>query len=301
MATEDIKRTRIEMLVTAIVGVVLVWYAWNNAGINNVIASAAFGLVGGLVLKKHFAIFYSATFAGMCSAAVIPHWYWAVLVGVILWALWILLEKMFAGVGGKFGMIAMVAGQIAAIVVLLVGDIDKHPIYNSAAEYTDIWQIWLLGPIVAAVSAYMVVWLLKNKSETVKNTTVGSAIVGLIGGFLLLALTEELLLKTTENIIEVKTIAAALAAACFTGSFVGMASAARMETKGVMPDYCAYLITGAISSLILLLLTPYLGTGGKYGFSAFCAVLIWNQIIAKYILPPIAVKRGAAKVEKKEE
>jgi hypothetical protein len=292
MATEDIKRSRIEMLVVAIIGVVVTWFAHTCGGVSNIIASAGFGLVGGLVLKKHFAIFYSATFAGMCSAAVIPHWWWAVLLGIVVWVIWILLEKLFAGVGGKFGMIAMVAGQIVAIPVLLVDDIAKHPIYNDAAVYPDIFA-WLLCPCVGAVSAYMVVWLLKNKSETVKNTTVGSAIVGLVGAFILLGIND----GDIATVSDLEAIKGLLAASCFTGSFVGMASAARMEAKGLMPDYVPYLITGAISSWILLIIIPYLNTGGKYGFSAFCAVLIWNQIIAKYLLPKIVEKRGAAKKE----
>ncbi len=310
-------RFRIEMLIVSIVGVVLTWAVWNFmkswvpvptpatsasviSGGLNVVVSAGFGLFGGLFFKKHFAIFYSATFAGMCSATVLG-WgqgpiiiLWPILLGVILWVIFILLEKKFAGVGGKLGMMAMFAGQLVALIIMAVPGYNPypgslHPIYaGTSATYSTDWAVWVFGPLVGGLACVITVWLMEKRPDTVKNSTISSGMVGLIGGFLALLLGG--IGWTMTDTVWAK-MCLFFAQALFTGSFVGMSPKTRIQTGGKMPQYLAYFLTGIISTFVLLAITPILGTGGKFGFSAFCSVLIWNLLIGKLLAGP---KKAAA-------
>jgi len=278
------KKKRVYQLIMAIAGTVLTWLVWNPnkttgySGISNIIASAGLGLIAGVLFKKHFDIFYSGTFAGMCSAAVIPAIYWAILLGVVVFAVWVALEKLFAGVGGKFGTIAMISGLIVATIVLIVqGATYKHPIASGVANYKQLnWIIWLCTPLLTAAACTATLFV-RNKGELAKNTTVASAIVGLLGAFLLLLITSKVPTSTTVSYGTV------FAGAVYSASFAGMASKDRLKTYDMYSEYVAFAITGLIVGFIYLGIFGILMVGGKFGFSGFLSVLVYNKGICKLL------------------
>ncbi len=276
-AAENMKKKRIYQLIMAIAGTVLtILVQQPNAsigysGMNNIIASAGLALVAGVFFKKHFDIFFSGTFAGMCAATIIPNLGWAVLLGAMVFVIWVLLEKKFAGVGGKFGTIAMISGLIVS---LIAWTIEKAwPVANYAMLD---WICWLGAPAFGALACAMTLYL-RNKGELVKNTTVASAMVGLVGAFLLLLITA----KTFDNTTTL-TYGFVFSAVVYTASFAGMASKDRLKNER-FNEYISFAITGAMAGLIILGIWGILGYGGKYGFSGFLAVLVFNKLLVKLL------------------
>ncbi|MFX0099314.1 MAG: hypothetical protein ACFFCS_07000 [Candidatus Hodarchaeota archaeon] len=303
---KSIVQKRIEQLVAAVVGTCLTWWVRNlylGTGINSTIASAGIGLIGGLVLKDHFAIFFAGTFAGMSSAGAVPNIFYAALIGGILWVIWVLQEKMFAGCGGKFGQIAMWAGMLGTLFVPIFTPTYQHKILinwaNPAAPWTGLtWVNWVFSPILMGVAAMFTFYLRNNKPRVV-NTTVASAIVGLLGGFIILTG-----VGISETLWTGTSYASAFTAYVYTGSFVGMAGTNRLcwledeEKTPLINDYLGFLITGAIAGILFLAIAGIFGYGGKYGFTAFCSVLIFDKLV-KPLMNKIGGKEKAP-AEKKE-
>ncbi len=284
---ENMKKKRIYQLIMAIAGTVLTQLAWNPtklfgyAGISNIIASASLGLIAGVLFKKHFDIFYAGTFAGMCSAAVLPNVGWAFLLGLFVFVFWVLLEKKFIGVGGKFGTTAMVSGLATSLIILIATPGYPYPLFNGAL-YGQVseWILWVFGPIAGAIGCAATLYV-RNKGELVKNTTVASAMIGLLGASFLLLITATT--PPSTGTTTVATYGTVLAGIVYTASFAGMASKERLDTCKVYSEYVAFAITGAIAGVLFMAIYGFMLVGGRFGFIGFCSVLIYNKLICKFL------------------
>lgn len=279
-AKENMKKKRLYQLIMAIMGTVLTHLAWdptdiipgNGFVVSNIIASAAFGLIAGVLFKKHFDIFFAGTFAGMCSKVALPQWYWTFVLGAMVFVFWVLLEKKFIGVGGKFGTTAMVSGLATSLIIMIVTPGYGNNVWINPALWGQMdGYLWLFGILLGALACASTLFV-RNKGELVKNTTVAAAMIGLIGALVLLLITSQP--KGWGS-----SYGATLAAIVYTASFAGMASKERLDPCKVYNEYIAFAITGAIAGALFMAVYGFLLVGGRYGFIGFCAVLIYNKLI----------------------
>ncbi len=221
----------------------------------------------------------------MCSKVALPQWYWTFILGAMVFVFWILLEKKFAGVGGKFGTTAMVAGLATSLIIMIVTPGYGNNIWINPTLWLqmDGW-LWLFGILLGALACAATLYV-RNKGELVKNTTVAASMIGLIGALVLL-------LITTKPTGWSSSYGATLAAIVYTAAFAGMASKERLDHCNVFSEYVAYAITGAIAGALFMAVYGFLLVGGRYGFIGFCSVLIYNKLLCPYVFRKMAAKRG---------
>ena len=222
-----------------------------------VVASSLVGLIGGFLLKKA-AVNHSASFAGMSSMIAIATLEESIMVGAVVGIVYILLQRMFAGVGGKLGTIAMVSTLIIATVLWPF----KPYSYINLPAWTSVTPTLTIACIFTGGLGSLLTILLREKAvlKVYKSSdaVIGSTLAGLIGGFLL---------------PQIPTIGRTLSLVFYEGSFAGMSSRKRL------PGYAAFFIAGALSgALFILLYGLFPGCGGKLGFMAFSSVLIFQSV-----------------------
>jgi len=294
---------RVNQLIAAFIGTVVTWILNTQLHLDPVLASAAVSLCGAILTKKYHGVVMAGSFAGMSSIVAVPTWYFACLVAVLVFIIWMALEKIYLGCGGKYGTIAVISGFLAQFIII--------PITNTPERWATvffapaIWPTWFGGALIINIPLCIILaWagsfgtLLVRKNIVKRlwkedNTTAGSAIVGLIG----FAVIWGILLSISLTLIGE---AAKLGAFVYMGSFAGMCSLKRLhctEDTHCTSDNTAYSLNGLMTGILFLgtrLILPY---GGLYGFTAFLSVLIYDYILAKYVLKEKPIK--TAPVEKK--
>ncbi|WP_350343327.1 hypothetical protein PRVXT_002622 [Proteinivorax tanatarense] len=79
-------------------------------GLNAMVGSGIVGLLAALFLPKDLAVVaYTAAFAGMSSAAVLTNYGMVILAGLLVGLIFILVQPIYNGFGGKLGTIAALA------------------------------------------------------------------------------------------------------------------------------------------------------------------------------------------------
>jgi len=191
-----------------------------------VVASALVGLIGGFSLRNNAAANHSASFAGMSSMIAIATLEESMMVGVVVGIVYVLLEKMFGGVGGKLGTIGMVSTLTVATILWPF----KLYSYCNFAAWTVVTPTLIFGCIfIGALGSILTIALREKvvlKVYKSNDAVIGSTLAGLIGGFLL---------------PYIPTIGSTLSLVFYEGSFVGMSSRKRL------PRYTAFLVAGALS------------------------------------------------------
>jgi len=228
-----------------------------------VVASALIGLIGGIVFRSHAAVNHSASFAGMSALIAIATIEQTIMVGVVVGIIYLLLEKMFGGVGGKLGTIGMLS---TLIVATLLQSLNPYSYCNFTA-WTVVTPTLVIASIVTgalgsaatlAVREQLVLKIYKSN-----DAVIGSATVGLIGGLFL---------------PYIPIVGSVLPLVLYEGSFTGMSSRKRL------PGYPAFIIAGALAGAIFIVLYGlFPGCGGKLGFMAFSSVLIYQYGISKLL------------------
>ncbi len=244
----------VSALIANTAGALLTFWASQDLGIGPVLASAAVGLLGGLLLPKVSAEIYTGSFVGMCSIGVAPHFSRLLLAGMIAGLVFYASRYVLIGFGGKLGTIAFTSVILAT---LLVGARLPSPAPQTS-EFT--WTIVLSAALAAGST-----WVLADYKNL--GAVRASSIVGLIGGFAL-----PLLLPMTGS---------DHAAAVFCASFAGMVSRERM------PKLWMVLLAGAAAGAIFQFSASLFGgIGGKLGTIALASVLsVWgyNAILLKWL------------------
>lgn len=228
-----------------------------------VVASALIGLIGGIVFRSYAAVNHSASFAGMSALIAIATIEQTIMVGVVVGIIYLLLEKMFGGVGGKLGTIGMIS---TLIVATLLQTLNPYSYCNFTA-WTMVTPTLVTASIITgalgsaatlAVREQLVLKIYKSN-----DAVIGSATVGLIGGLFL---------------PYIPIVGSVLPLVLYEGSFAGMSSRKRL------PGYPAFIIAGALAGAIFIVLYGlFPGCGGKLGFMAFSSVLIYQYGISKLL------------------
>lgn len=229
-----------------------------------VVASALIGLIGGFVFKSHAAVNHSASFAGMSAMIAIATTEQSIMVGVVVGIVYILLEKMFGGVGGKLGTIGMISTLIVATILQPFTSYS----YCNFAAWTAVTPTIVIASIVTGALGSAVTLAVREqvvlKTYKSNDAVIGSTTVGLIGGLLL---------------PYIPTVGSMLSLVLYEGSFAGMSSRKRL------PGYPAFLTAGALAgALFVAIYGLFPGCGGKLGFMAFSSVLIYHYGLFRLLL-----------------
>ncbi|MGO1470067.1 MAG: hypothetical protein ACTHW2_08605 [Tissierella sp.] len=98
----------------------LTWYINHNLGHGSLVASGIVGVISALVFPANLAgAFYTASFVGMSSQAIIPSANIAALTGLIAGLVIIFSKDIYAGLGGKGGTSIAFSTQFTRIILNL--------------------------------------------------------------------------------------------------------------------------------------------------------------------------------------
>ncbi|MEM2643116.1 MAG: hypothetical protein QXO34_03120 [Candidatus Bathyarchaeia archaeon] len=257
------------MPLISIVSAISSYFINHDLGQGPVIAASIVGLVAGLFFKEplYAVTSYSAAFMGMSSKAVIPEWYYFVLIGIIHSLVVIALLNVFVGWGGKAGTMGFIALNIGIIILYAIHPVDYYtgdPIAKIASYPID---LWITGVLVGVVGIMLTI-LVREKAiggPKGNDAVVGSAIVALLGGII-----APQLAKAPFNYANATYFAAIIA----SGTYAGMAS------RKVLPKLYDYLIVGIIVGILnLLLWSIFPGFGGRLGTIGLISCAIWMALI----------------------
>jgi len=253
----------------SVVSAVSSYFINHNLGQGPVIAASIVGIVAGLFFKEplYAVTSYSAAFMGMSSKAVIPEWYYLILIGIIHSLVVIALLNVFVGWGGKAGTMGFIALNIGIIILYAIHPVNYYtgdPLAKIASYPVDLW----IAGILAGVTGIMLTILVREKAAggpKGNDAVIGSAIVALLGGII-----APLLAKEPFNYANATYLAAIIA----SGTYAGMAS------RKVLPKLYDFLAVGVILGILnLLLWYIFPGFGGKLGTIGLISCAIWMAVI----------------------
>ena len=311
---------RLLQIIYVCLGTYLVWAANNILGLDPVLASASVALIGVLMIKDHQGIFMAGTLAGMSLRGALPYWWCCLIVGAIIFALWVLIDTRLEGVGGNWGLIACVSGALAMIPIVLLTSTLSPDVYTveTAIIRVDLWGQFLVtnglwwipcSIIFCMLGAVATIWVRKNIITPLlgkENTILACALVGVLG-----YLVVGVIVSWGMPIPTIPAIGASLAdyqahyAALalnnlvvgqisifiYIGALAGMASQERIRFSKKQPlekiipnEYLAFMLVGLIAGGLNLFIIGWLPYGGLVGFTAAWAVIIYDQVLAKYVL-----------------
>jgi len=223
-------------------GAILTWVVQIYVPLGPVFASSVLGLIMGIFIPKYSIVFYCGTFVGMASPQVFI-WEFILLAGGLAGLLFHLCQKVFTGVGGKLGTLAMLGSWMTVLLL-----------QHTLAESPELSVIYLsLGFLVSVVSGFLTFYLhtLKYTNGVVASSLAG--LVSLVLGFIL----------GSAFVVSWQI----LATLGFAASFVGM------STKDRIPSWGYLLLALGFSTLLFFAFGDfYPGIGGKLGFIAFVSV-----------------------------
>jgi len=223
-----------------VVGAVVTFYLNNHVGLGAVVAAGIVGILGYVVAPKYEVPIYCGSFVGMSSASVYDFDH-LLIASVLAGIIFVITKRIFKGVGGKLGTVALIGGVLTAVI--------------TGREFTKSslpgWEVGLLI-IIFAVIGILATYTLNVRYG--KSPVLSSATVGLTGGLVL-----------PEIFPEIGQI---LALVVICASFAGMSSKERL------PNEFYAIIAGMFCGIIFIFSAPYFGgAGGKLGTIAFGAVI----------------------------
>jgi len=248
---------------TAII-LICAFLTWSNATrgehISAFLLAPSLALAAATILPQHSTSAALGGYLGMGTAAVVTSFAWlavTALVGCALWATFIRLE-LFAGFSGRLGVIAFVSCNISYLLSAAVGNVRASDyVGNAGWDYVTL-EVGILTVAASTLTAIATgaVRRMPGLAATALNpVAAGSAV----------ALVLTLCILPTEY-----RDAASVVASIGEGSFVGMASYARLPSLG------AFFLTGLLCGGVNLALVPLFGGfAGKAGFCAFLSCFLY--------------------------
>jgi len=221
------------------------YFLSSSLSINPVLASGLVGLLASLLVKKYEVAIYCASFAGMASALGFESISLFVLAGLITGLIYIFSQEVFAGFGGKLGAMAFFSTLVLALV--------NQSFKVTYLEVEVVFQFEIVVYFILGAFLTHVIRLVTGQSSVFCSSALGI----IAGGSLPF-------LYPNQGVF--------LAAAVFSGTFIGMTAPNRFE------KYRYFILAGCMGSLIYLYSQPYFnGLGGKLGAIAFISGLAVNS------------------------
>lgn len=224
-----------------VVGGIVTYYLSINLSLGEVVASALVGIIAHMILPEYGAAAYCGSFVGMSSNMLLFNNYEVALASVVAGVVFVLTTKVFAGVGGKLGTIALIGASTMGI------GLQRQFATAPISDLDTSGLIILIAMIAASLTFYL------NCTKN-NGAVLASGFVGLIGGLLL-----PIIFPVYGNKLAVVAICA---------SFTGMASENRCSA------FWHIIVAGFFTGILFIFSEPLLGgAGGKLGTIAFASIL----------------------------
>ena len=238
----------------AVVGGTMVTFALAvELSLSPIVAAGIVGVIAGFLSPKLAVPIYCGAFVGMTSPDLFVEYWHGLLAGTIAGAIYLLVQPVFHGIGGKLGTTAFVG----AVLTVLITNVGFIPVAIPPVD------IILLATVVATIGA-VGTYLLHVRGPF--SPVFASGIFGVLGGAGLPVVFGD------HGVI--------LAACVFAASFAGMSDRKRIPSSLWMG------LTGFFVGLLVIYTGPYLGgSGGKLGTIAFAASLaIYGLLISLHLM-----------------
>ena len=111
-------KAQIQTVACAIAGVMVTWFINHQMGYGAIIANGMVGVVAAALLPGPLAgATYAASFVGMSGLGVIPSLFGALVGGIVVGFILAFTAEIYAGIGGKGGTTAALAGHITRFIL----------------------------------------------------------------------------------------------------------------------------------------------------------------------------------------
>ena len=270
---------------SSLMGVILTFYIWNFANLNNIMVCEALVLMMSLLFpNKHDDIFFSAALGGLTPKRFLPNPGYVFLLAIFVFIIFNLSKKIFVGFGGKYGTIAFFSNLLACFFAYL-GENDEYPFYDSTYyKALDIY-IYIFGPLVCGASCTLC--YVYYHYFNVRQIHVATNINGLLDSLLLLLIKDGPQYDGVKFVFsygEIYTYFAqiGLLAALFKQDFVK-----QLPIKGhIMQNF---FLIGYLAGWIYISVYGFFNVGGKNGFMAFLSCNVYIRSLR--IINKIAGKK----------
>ena len=219
-------------------------------GLGPVVAASLIGILAHLEVPKYGVPAYTGAFVGMTSNALLFNRYEVIIASVLAGFVYILTRKLFAGVGGKLGTIALIGVTITGLI--LNRQFMITPMYDTRTNGLII--------LVAIIATPLTFYLNCIKGQ---GPVLASSVVGLLAGLLLPKIFPD--------------YGGTLAVVAICASFGGMSNQKRC------PFIWMLIEAGLFTGVVFVFSTPLLGgAGGKLGTIAFGSILATHGYLLLY-------------------
>jgi hypothetical protein len=235
----------LKLILSTTIGSALTYFLNINLSFGPFIASGLVGLVATKLFPKFAAPIYAASFVSMSSLEVLPSITLSFFSGLFTGLIYLSVQKMFVGVGGKLGAIAFFT--------VLIATWSRLPVYsyNPLTLFETLYLIFT-SCFGAGLTYYI---SMRFKQNPVFSSSVVVLTFALIGN---------IFLRFDDEIV----------AAVTCGSYAGMSSCE------VITNIKKMYLVGLVAGIILFLSWPlFCGVGGKLGLVAFLAVFLSKLVI----------------------
>lgn len=206
-----------------------------------IVAAGGVGIVAAVFVPKYAVPAYCGAFVGMTSPELFTSYWHALLAGGFASGVFLLVQPVFYGVGGKLGTTAFVGATLT--VITTSGAFQSGPLPGD----TTIFLVVLYAVIGATVTFSI-------HARFSPDPVFASGVVGAAGGIIL-----PVVYGGAGQI---------MAAGVFAASFAGMTDPKRI------PNELWIALTGAIVGIVVIYTMPHFGgSGGKLGTVAFGSAL----------------------------
>lgn len=234
------------VFISLVIGAMLTFFISEQFGLNAVLVSGFVGLLASIFIPKYQIAIYCGSFAGMASGLLFGHIGWIFISSIFTGLLFVFSQEIFKGFGGKLGASAFWGTFITA---LLAECYHKTVIELEIVVQWEVIFYFVLGAVFT------------NQLHLIskKSTVFTSGVFGVIAGILLPIFYPE------EGLM--------LAAALFSGTFIGMTKVERFD-KSIY-----YLLASIFGGIIFIYSQTYFnGLGGKLGAIAFISSLAMTSL-----------------------
>jgi hypothetical protein len=234
------------VFIYVVLGGIATFFIANQLNLNAVLVSGFVGLVASITFKKYQIPIYCGSFAGMASILIFDHMGWMFLSSIFTGLLFVASQEVFKGFGGKLGATAFLGTFVTALITK-----NYQDTYLQMEIYIQ-WEViiyFILGAVVT------------NRLHliTKKSTVFTSGMLGVLAGIVLPIVYQENGLS--------------LAAALFSGTFLGMTKIERFEKTRY------FLLASIVGGIIFIYSQPYFnGLGGKLGSIAFISSMAMTSL-----------------------
>jgi hypothetical protein len=224
-----------------VIGGILAYVFSQDIGLGPVVAASLIAIIVYLVFPDYGVPAYCGAFVGMTSEILLYDHLEVAIASLVSGIVFILARKIFTGLGGKLGSIALIGTTVTGF------GLSRAFLSTPISD----WQTNSMVILVAMIATPLTYFFNRHKNN---GPVLSSGVVGLASGFILPALFP----------VHGETFAVVAICASFTG----------MTSNDRCPNFWHMLTAGLFTGMIFVYSTPLLGgAGGKLGTIAFGSVL----------------------------